>query len=95
MSEFTVKLALFKSEYGTVIACRSDPTELTMMRHSQISEFQDITFNPLERSSIIQNQLDAIEKEEAEFLKQYKSAMEEIKTRKAQLLSLPHKDENK
>lgn len=91
MSEFTVKLALFKSEYGTVVALKQALTALD--NYVQISDYKEITFDPLPESTIIDNQIAALDAQAIEIEKKYNAAIEEIKTRKAQLLALPHMDE--
>lgn len=90
MSEFTIRLALFKSQYGSVITHKSDPADGNLLKYVQISEFQEVTFKPLPESEIIDKQLSALDEQERVLSEKYNAALEDIKTRKAQLLALPN-----
>ena len=86
-NEMTKSVALFKSKYGTVMAWDCVPSSTDNV---QISEFKEVTFTPLSDFAILDAQLTALEAQEKELNDKYNAALEDIKTRRAQLLALPN-----
>ena len=86
-NEMTKSVALFEGEWGNRVVFDHVPFS---GNYIQISEFKEVTFTPLSDFAILDAQLTALEAQEKELNDKYNSALEDIKTRKSQLLALPN-----
>lgn len=86
MSEYTRKIALFKSSSGTLIEAGDFFEDYP--DYVRISEYKEIEFTPLSQSAIIEKQCEALDKQEQSVMAEYENKLTDIRRRKAELLAI-------
>jgi hypothetical protein len=80
-----MKIALFKDEYSQLIWPEGMEKHTRMLR---VSEYIEVDFPPRAAEEFVPAQVEAIEREIADLTTKYATALEHLKTRKADLLSI-------
>lgn len=86
MSEYTRKIALFKTSYGSILEAGDyfdDHTD-----YVRISEYKEIEFTPLSQYAIIEKQCEALDKQEQSVMAEYENKLTDIRRRKSELLAI-------
>lgn len=92
MSEYTRKIALFKSPYGTLVEAGDYFDEHT--DYVRISEYKEIEFTPLSQSAIIETQCEVLDKQEQSVMAEYENKLTDIRRRKSELLAITFNGES-
>lgn len=83
-----MRVALFRSKYGTVIPYEDHSWVHGQADYARISEYVDVEFPPLDAQTIVAGQVAQLDAQRSEVVEEFTKQLAVIDRRKAELISI-------